>query len=200
MNPFGIDVFHLFLWIFTLSHLACCPTSLTCVNWTNRALVPSGSLLDLVSVTPQKKIQGREESKVGYLFPDSGWLGHLINWRSMLLSNCLLYMTLFFHIPATSASFCPLKPRDGKNSIAAVTCASPVPATPFKLVSLVNKSSNYPHWIVYTLDVFPFGIKINLHPSGVRNKLDSPMASCLYWQSFSTGQRKRMKENNNSSS
>lgn len=48
------------------------------MNYINRAPVRSGFLLDLVSGVPQK-IQGREVTKVGYLFSQPDSLGHLID-------------------------------------------------------------------------------------------------------------------------
>lgn len=85
-------------------------------------------LLDLVRRMPQQKIQGREDSKVRYLLPARGWLGHLIDWRSMLLSNRLGPHDSVLSGSGSICLFSPLRSREGKYSIAIITGGSPPPA------------------------------------------------------------------------
>lgn len=77
MNPFVIDIFHLSLYISTLSHPAFFSRRLISVGYINRAPVHSGFLLDFANGVPQK-IQGREKSKVGDLLADPSWMGHFV--------------------------------------------------------------------------------------------------------------------------
>lgn len=114
VNPFVIDIFHVSLQISALFHLAFCPLQLTCVNYISRTPVPV-FLLDLVSGVPPQKIQGREDSEVGYLFPDRGWLGYLIDCKSMLLSDWLGLHDSVLPCSGSICLFCSLGLREGKN-------------------------------------------------------------------------------------
>lgn len=91
-------------------------------------------------------------------------MGHFIVGRPMLLSNLPILHDSVLSVLATSASFCPLKPRDDENPIAAITCGPLISppflyfiflATPFKLVFLINKCSlNDPDLIIPSIS-FP---------------------------------------------